>query len=434
MAMSGNLRRSVPLLGAFVVGAIAYAPLYCFPLLAPEFEKAFGTSRELGQMPWTSFLLVSAFCSPFLGRAYDLIEDRVLLLVGALLMVAGWFVAAAAPSVGLLILAYGALLAVGLQMIFVGISTAIARRYAGAAGLALGMAYAGPGIGVAVALPLAAGVIPALGWRESLAVFGALTFVALPFVWLMTSGPAVVVPAAAASGPVLHEPSAPGSIGASQETYPHGAHLTGSALRRTLQSRRFLVLLIGAVAIGCIDEGVFQVSARHAVTRGIDEGFAATMLALQCYAYVVGQIVGGGLSDRFGRRFIGVGCAALMAIGASGVFLATGDMLWLAVAGNCVYGFGIGATIAIRSATFSDVFGGASLGAIFGVVAVAYPMGGVFVMNAGGLGYDHFGNYWLVYGIVLVAALWWSTALLSAGPRRHGLRSRLGSARARLPI
>ena len=431
-----DLRRSIPVLGAFVVGAVAYAPLYCFPLLAPQFEREFGTSRELGQMPWTMFLLISAASSPLLGRAYDVFEDRSLLLIGSVLLAIGWFMAAAAGSILLLIAAYGALLAVGLQLVFVGTSTAIARRYAGVAGLALGIAYAGPGIGVAAALPIAAGVIPALGWRGTLAAFGALSFIALPFVVLMTSGSGVIVPAPTPAEPApgtgLHETSAPGALGAAQETHPVGVHARPGDLLRTIRTRRFLILLFGAVALGCIDEGIFQTSARHAVTRGIAEDFAANMLALQCVAYVVGQVIGGGLSDRFGRRFVGLICAGLIVAGATAVFAADGSTLEVAVLGNAFYGFGIGATIAIRSATFSDVFGGASFGAVFGIVAVAYPAGGIIVMNAGGILYDRLGSYWPVYWIAMVSTLSWTIALTVAGPRRHGLRARLAGVRARL--
>ena len=427
-----GLRRSVPVLAAFVVGAIAYAPLYCYPLLAPQFESTFHASRELGQMPWTMFLLISVLCSPLLGRAFDVFDDRLLLLVGAVLLAAGWLVASAASDVAFLMAAYGALLAIGVQLVFVGTTTAMSRRYAGMTGLALGVAYAGPGIGVALALPLAAGVIPEIGWRSTAAIFGVLSLAALPFVWLMTMGPAVLVPAAP-SGRGLHETSAPGAIAASREPVPPGVHSRPDALRRTLRTRRFLILLVGAVGIGCIDEGIFQMSSRHAVAQGIDPGFAASMLALQCYTYVAGQVIGGGLSDRFGRRFIGLLCAGLIAIGATAIFTATGSLLALAVAGNAIYGFGIGATIAIRSAAFSDVFGGHSFGAIFGIIAVAYPFGGIIVMNAGGILYDRIGNYWPVYFIALFSTLAWSTALVVAGPRRHGLRLRFRRVRARLP-
>ena len=249
----------------------------------------------------------------------------------------------------------------------------------------------------------------------------------------MTAAPTVLVPASA-RGAGLHETSAPGAIAASQEPLPPGTLTRPDALRRTLRTRRFLILLLGAVAIGCIDEGIFQMSSRHAVAQGIDPGFAANMLALQCYAYVAGQVVGGGLSDRYGRRYVGLMCAGLIVIGATAIFTATGSLLALAVAGNAIYGFGIGATIAIRSATFSDVVGGRSFGAIFGVIAVAYPAGGIIVMNAGSSLYDRFGTYWPVYAIVMVSAVVWSVALVAAGPRRHGLRKRLRSVRARIPV
>ena len=455
------VRRSVPVLGAFVVGAVAYGPLYCFPLLVPEFESAFHTSRELGQMPWTVFLLVSALASPLIGRAYDLFSDRILLTIGSLLIVGGWLVASAAPDVSILTVAYGLLLALGVQLVFVGTTTAIARRYAGVTGLALGIAYAGPGIGVAVALPIAAGLIPNLGWREVAVGFGAISLVAVPFVWLMTSGAAVIVPAADGDGQVagtpgttpkpaprrallpprngetgtgLHETSAPGAIAASLEPVPGGGRPSTDALLRVLRTRRFLILLIGAIGIGCIDEGVYQMSPRHLVSQGVDPGFAAFVLSLQCYAYVAGQIVGGGLSDRFGRRFIGLASAALIAVGATAIFVSTGSLLALALAGNAVYGFAIGATIAIRSAAFSDVFGGRNFGSVFGIIAMAYPAGGIIVMNAGGILYDRLGTYWPVYWIAMVALVAWTVALMVAGPQRHGLRKRLQSVRHRMPV
>ncbi len=440
-----GLIRSIPVLGAFVVGAVAYAPLYCFPYLAPEFENTFGASHELGQMPWTMFLLVSALSSPLLGRAYDVFQDRILLLAGTLLIGIGWLLASMAGDIAVLIVAYGIFMALGLQLVFVGVTTAVARRYAGVAGLALGVAYAGPGIGVALALPLAAQFIPELGWRQVAAAFAAITLLGLPFVLLMTTGPAVIVPASGRSerhegraqepvGTGLHETAGPGAIAASQEPAPPGSRATAEALRRTLRTRRFLILLLGAVGIGCIDEGIFQTSSRHAVAMGIAPDVAAWLLALQCYAYVAGQVLGGGLSDRFGRRFVGLLCAGMIAIGATAIFLGSGSSMAPAIVGNAVYGFGIGATIAIRSAAFSDVFGGRNFGAIFGIIAVAYPAGGIVVMNTGALLYDRLGTYWPVYWVAMASLVAWSTALWVAGPRRHGLRRRLARVRARLPV
>ncbi len=450
-----RLERSLPVLGAFAVGAIAYGGLYCFPPISVALAADFGVNRTLAVLPWTVFLLVSGLSSPLLGRAYDIFFDRQLLTAGLLLLAGGWVVVSVAPDVSTLVIGYGLLLAVGLELVFVGTTTAIARRYAGVAGLALGLAYAGPGIGVAVALPIVTQLMAAAGWRSVTAGFAGLSLLGLPFVWLMTSGPAILVPARerasrqpAAEAPhaahrelpetlhdareaheALHETSAPGAVAAAWEPLPPGSQPRAAGLRRTLRTRRFWILFTGALAIGTVDEGLFQTFLPNATGRGIPEGIAATGLGLESLAYVVGQVTGGALSDRFGRRFVGLGVALLMALGASAAFLAGGTTPWLALGGIVVHGFGIGATIAVRSAAFSDVFGGHSFGAIFGVLAVAYPLGGIVAVQAGALSVDRLGTYLPVLGLILGAIALWAVALAVAGPRRHGLRARL----ARLP-
>src|SRR5512135_2170835 len=160
-------RISLPLLGAFVVGAIAYGGLYTFPAMSVALAQDFGINRALAVTPWTTFLIVTAVASPLLGRAYDEWADRDLLTASMVLLAAGWLAVYLARDISLVILAYAAFMAVGLQLSFIGTSTAIARRYEGMSGLALGIAYAGPGIGVAGALPIAASLIESGGWRTA---------------------------------------------------------------------------------------------------------------------------------------------------------------------------------------------------------------------------------------------------------------------------
>ncbi len=428
-------RLSLPLIGAFVVGAIAYGGLYTFPALSVAFAEEFGISRTVAVTPWTMFLIVTAIASPLLGRAYDEFADRDLLTASMVLLAAGWLVVYLSPDISLVILAFAAFHALGLQLAFIGTSTAIARRYAGVSGLALGIAYAGPGIGVAVALPVAAGLIETAGWRSASLAFLAASLVGVVFVWLMTSGPAILVPArrvpgstraketelaARASG--LHETSAPGAVSAAFEPLPArsgGATLAHNSIRRTVRTRRFWVLFAGAAAIGAFDEGVLQAFLPHAVRNGFGADFSAGALGAQALAYVAGQVIGGSLSDRLGRRVVGVVAAAVIGGGVLLAFGASSATPALALAGIVLHGVGSGATIAVRSAAFSDVFGGANFGTIFGLLAVAYPIGGTIAVYTGALGVDRLGTYAPLVGLVLVAIVGWAVALWIAGPRRR---------------
>ncbi|MEA2630812.1 MAG: hypothetical protein QOE66_1031, partial [Chloroflexota bacterium] len=91
------------------------------------------------------------------------------------------------------------------------------------------------------------------------------------------------------------------------------------------------------------------------------------------------------------------------------------------------HGLGTGATIAVRSAAFSDVFGGPNFGTIFGLLAVAYPVGGALAVYLGAAAFDATGSYLPLVPLVLVAVAIWSLSLWVAGPRRGAAYS--GTAR-----
>jgi len=452
-------RISLPLVGAFVIGAIAYGGLYTFPALSVAFANEFGISRSLAVTPWTMFLIVTAVSSPLLGRAYDEFADRDLLTAAMVLNAGGWLAVYLAPDISIVILAYAALHAMGLQLAFIGTTTAIARRYAGISGLALGLTYAGPGVGVAIALPLAAGIIASAGWRATALVFLAASLVGVAFVWLMTAGPAVVVPArrdgrpkprpvtdgppirargpegaprprSAAAGTRateaqqsiiasgLHETAAPGAVSAALEPWPVRSQERRHSVRRTVRTRRFWALFVGATAIGAFDEGVLQAFLPNAIRAGIGAETAAVALGLQSVAYVVGQVLGGWLSDRIGRRPVGIVAAAVVALGVVAAIGLAQVSPVLAVAGIMAHGVGTGATIAVRSAAFHDVFGGANFGTIFGLLGVAYPIGGTIAVYVGAIGVDRLGSYLLIVPVLGVATAVWAGALWVAGPRR----------------
>jgi MFS family permease len=445
-------RASLPLVGAFMVGAIAYGGLYTFPAISIAFAHEFGINRTLAVTPWTMFLLVTALASPILGRAYDEFADRDLLTASMVLLAAGWLAVFLAGDISLVILAYGVFMAIGLQLAFIGTSTAIARRYAGMSGLALGIAYAGPGIGVAVALPLAAGLIETAGWRSTSLVFMASCLIGVAFVWLMTSGPAIVVPAPgskstarpttrsgrtfgeplsagqteiraaeadiAAHATGLHETSAPGAVAAAHEIPPAGSTDRRRSVRRAVRTRRFWILFGGAAAIGIFDEGVLQAFIPNAVGAGIRAEAAAAALGLQALTYVAGQVIGGWLSDRVGRRSVGLAAAVLVGGGVVAAIGLVASYPALAIAGIAIHGLGTGATIAVRSAAFSDVFGGPNFGTIFGLLAVAYPVGGALAVYLGAAAFDATGSYLPLVPLVLVAVALWSVSLWVTGPRR----------------
>src|SRR5450756_282856 len=190
------------------------------------------------------------------------------------------------------------------------------------------------------------------------------------------------------------------------------------SVRRVVRTRRFWLLFAGAAAIGVFDEGLLQAFIPSAVKSGLGAEWAAAALGLQSLAYVGGQIVGGGLSDRIGRRIVGVIAAFAVAGGVVAALGLVASAPGLAIAGVILHGIGTGATIAVRSAAFGDVFGGPNFGSIFGLLGVAYPVGGTLAVYVGAIAFDTTGSYLPLIPVVIAALGLWSVALWIAGPRR----------------
>jgi len=129
-------------------------------------------------------------------------------------------------------------------------------------------------------------------------------------------------------------------------------------------------------------------------------------------------VLGGWLSDRFGRRVVGLAAAVMVGGGVVAAIGLIGSNPALAFFGIAVHGLGSGATIAVRSAAFSDVFGGPNFGTIFGLLAVAYPIGGTFAVYFGAAAFDATGSFAPLIPVVLIAVAVWAGSLWVAGPKR----------------
>ena len=114
------------------------------------------------------------------------------------------------------------------------------------------------------------------------------------------------------------------------------------------------------------DEGVLQAFVPQRGPGRARGRLAAAALGLQALAYVAGQIIGGWLSDRVGRRIVGVMAAAVVGGRVVAAIGLVGARRGLVAGGIIVHGIGTGATIAVRSAAFGDVFGGPNFGTISG--------------------------------------------------------------------
>jgi len=176
--------------------------------------------------------------------------------------------------------------------------------------------------------------------------------------------------------------------------------------------RRFTMTALGVIG--------YQIMATHQVAHAVDRGFQYTtvvwLFAFGAGCMMAGNLLGGWLSDHFGRGWVfafgsivaiaGIGCLALMS--------GPGDLPLLLL--YTVSGFGFGMRIAQLSAIPADVFSGPHLGAILGVVQAGGGLGGAIGPFLGGWLFDATGSYQLAFAAASFAIAGSAVAAWIAAP------------------
>jgi MFS family permease len=236
----------------------------------------------------------------------------------------------------------------------------LARLFLARLGLATGiMSSAIPG-GQSVFVPLAAGLIPAIGWRPSAVLLG--------------------VGAAAIGLPVL--------AWLVREPPPAATRSSGPARRPGLD---VWLLGLGYVACGFSDQFVSLHFVPLASDAGLEPLVAAGFFSVLLLLGIAGSVASGPLADRFDVRWL-----------LAGVYLTRSlslPLLLLAPAGVALGVFALlfGATYIANQAPGArlvrDRYGVASVGALMGGVGLAHQVGGAAGVSVGGLSVAALGAY-----------------------------------------
>jgi MFS family permease len=166
----------------------------------------------------------------------------------------------------------------------------------------------------------------------------------------------------------------------------------------------------------------YQIMTTHQVAHALERGFSAVTLGwvfgLGGACTVAGNVIGGSLSDRWGReRVFALGSA----IGIAGI----GSLAWLDgpedllfLLGYVVAGVGFGMRISLLTAIPADLFAGRNLGVILGAAQGGGGVGGLIGPFLGGWLFDVTGSYLIAFAVAALAIAVSAVAAWVAAPRR----------------
>jgi len=391
-------RRSWPILAAaFTAFTISAAMMHSYTVFLVAFVEAFGWSRGETSVAYSVSQLVSGFSSPVVGTLVDRLGPRRLLLLGGGLLVVGLLGSAFIGQLWQIVALYGVVMTFGANclglVVFVPI---LSRHFVRHRGMAISIVQSANGFARALSAPLVQFLISGVGWRSTYLVEAAfMAAVVFPLAaWFRRADPPRVVPRSegAEAGPPLGSPT----------SAPHG----GWTLSEAMHTPHFWLLFAVYLFTGL---GSFFVSLHQlafAVDRGFDKLYAAEVLGMGAFLAIFGTIITGTLSDYIGREVSAIMAYGFSIVGVICALFITGPndgwLLWLHA---CLFGLTWGARGPAITAKTADLFPGAQLGAILGVITIGSGLGAALGSWGAGLIFDLSGSYELAFMLSIAAYL-----------------------------
>lgn len=396
---------------AFMVMIVVFGARFTLGLFVPGLTQDLNSTVSSVSLVFAIATLLSGFTQPFIGALADRFGPVIVLQFGLVGMGLAYVGTGFATEMWQVMLLMGVMSGIAFSAVnLVILSTLISRWFQRKRGTALGVVTSGSKVGTFVVMPLAGAAIVAIGWRETMLALGLSMLVLVPLMWrYLRSNPEDVGlypdgdPAPEAVPALV---GVPGAELAALAAAPAGKPAKNGVFwtaRQAVATPAFWMITVSLFGNGFLMNLVYFHLPSAILHLGYSQILATGVLAVMGAIGVFGNILSGTLSDYMSRKHV---LAVLyIARSAATLLIIYEPDVWQIYLFAAIFGFlGYGA-VGLTSNLTGDIFGGASLATIFGLIYVLHQVGGALGTYAGGLSVDLTGSY---------ATAFWLCAIISA--------------------
>lgn len=373
---------------AFCSLALIFGVSYSFAAFFADFSREFQVPRA--DVSWVFGLCGLVYF--VLGVGGGLMADRWgprrVGGVGMVLIAAGLWWTSQAQSLNVIYATYGALVGLGIALVYTPAIACVPPWFVARRGLAAGLASSGIGAGTLLGPLCVAAAIEAWGWR------GALQWMA----W------GVLLLGLAVTSLLRQSPLA--RAGAQGQAI-------GLTLAQAWRTPAFAWLYLGTLLGGPVMFIPFAHVSAAARDLGVEPARAVALVGVIGVGSLVGRFAIGPLADRWGRTTtlmvmqVSLGASYALWYGAQGHAMLVLFALW--------FGLSYGSMVSLYPAICMDLFGPRSVSAIVGALYTAAALGNLLGPVMAGAMFDHSQSYEGVMGVctLLSGLATWSLWRLS---------------------
>ncbi|HWV21125.1 MAG TPA: MFS transporter [Devosia sp.] len=361
-----------------VITCLAMGAMFALPVYLQPIAEETGWTRAGISGAMTVGFIVMGVAGFLWGTLTDRIGARPVVLVAAVLLGLGLFVASRANDLLVFQFAYGGLVGASGGAFFAPLIATTLGWFDKHRSLAVSLVSLGGGIAPMTITPLATILIANYGWRNAMMMTAiAAVVLIVPAAFLIRRAPTVMA-----------EAPSPGSDVAPAEPTPTNM----GAIFRTPQ----FFILAGVFFLCCAaHSGPIFHTVSYAMLCGASALAAASIYSVEGFAGLFGRLIFGILADRIGVKRVIVAGLALQAIGIySYIYVSELPHFYmLAVVLGLVYG----GVMPLYSVLARDYFGPNVMGTVLGGITMTSSIGMAFGPLGGGWLFDTFGDYHWLY-------------------------------------
>ncbi len=384
--MSNNYRWVIVAAGG-LLGCVAIGAMFSLPVFLQPMSKETGWSVTGISTAMTIGFLAMAVASMVWGGLSDRFGPRPVVLTGSVVLAASLVLASRATSLIEFQFTFGLLVGAATAAVFAPMMACVTGWFDTQRSLAVSLVSAGMGMAPLTMAPFAAWLVTIHDWRTSMLIIAALTAALMIPVSFLVRRP-----------PVL-EGHHPEMLASEPQA--------GMTVREAVVSPQFITLMLANFFCCATHSGPIFHTVSYAVTCGIPMIAAVSIYSVEGFAGMFGRIGFGLAGDRFGAQRILVLGLLAQAFGVLSYAFVNQLGGFYAVA--MVVGFIYAGTMPLYAVIIRENFPLKMMGTIMGGTAMAGSLGMSTGPLVGGMIYDHFNGYALMYiascGMGLAATL-----------------------------
>jgi MFS family permease len=376
-----------------LVITVTYGVIYSFGIFLPYYQKAFQADSATVSGAYSLCLLVYMGSAILSGWAADRFSPKTTTLIGGALITAGFLLTSRANAIWQLYLGY-TIIGLGMSPNYNPLIATVSRWFNRKRGMALGILSTGIGAGPLLFSPFISYLTTAVDWRLTLVIIGSIAGIVI-------IGSAFILKGHPSDMNLLPYGETRNSCNTEKKADCFAAD--GFTLKQALKTKTLWQLVFTSLMFGFGLQVLMSHLVPYAEWRGLNPITAAVVLSTVSGVSIIGRMVMGTASDRFGRARGLALC--LFGQGIMTFALAFAFDSWMLFLFAGVIGFFYGGYPPQLPALVSDNLGLAHLGVILGVTSTAWGIGSAVSPIMTGYIVDTTGNYpvaFIVGGIVVV--------------------------------